>query len=108
MKKKSETQQLVLEGTEEDEILARLSQRVDRAVSLIQELRRERDTLKARLSDAEGRLQDQQGHATRLETMESEYERFQGERVEIRTRIERILGSLESLEREASEADGDA
>ncbi len=100
MKKKNEAEQLVLEGTEEEEILARLSQRVERAVTLIQELRKERDTLRSRLKAAEDKLRDQEGHAGKLEDLESEYERFQGERVEIRSRIERILGSLESLDRE--------
>ncbi|HEX9164073.1 MAG TPA: hypothetical protein VF980_20385 [Thermoanaerobaculia bacterium] len=74
MKKKTSQQQIPLGGTDEDKILARLSERVDRAVQLIQELRRERDELKARL------------------------EEFEQERAEIRGRIESILGSLENVE----------
>ncbi len=66
MKKKAE-------GTEE-EILAKLSERVDKAVKMIQELRRERDELKAKL------------------------ESFDGDRSEIRNRIEAILASLEQLD----------
>ncbi|HUF17883.1 MAG TPA: hypothetical protein VMS12_07555 [Thermoanaerobaculia bacterium] len=105
MKKKNEAQQLALEGTEEEEILGKLSQRVERAVTLIQELRKERDILKSRLNAAEEKLRNQDGHTSRLENMESEHERFQEDRMEIRSRIERILGSLESLERETTDAD---
>lgn len=77
MKKKTTEEQIPLGGTVEAEILARLSDRVDRAVKMIQELRRERDALKAQLETA------------------SDYE---AERSEIRNRIEGILSSLESLD----------
>ena len=66
-----------LAGTEEEQILTRLSERVDQAVKMIQELRRERDELKERLENA------------------SDHE---AERSEIRNRIEGILSSLEALE----------
>ena len=66
-----------LAGTEEEQILARLSERVDRAVKMIQELRKERDELKAQLESS------------------SDHE---AERSEIRNRIEGILSSLEALE----------
>jgi FtsZ-binding cell division protein ZapB len=78
MKKKT-LEQMTLSGTEE-EILARLSERVEKAISMIQELRRERDALKKQ-----------------LESM-GDLERFQKERNEIRNRIESILSNLESLD----------
>lgn len=84
MKKKTTEEQMSLAGTEEGEILSRLSERVERAVQTIQELRRERDALKARLED--------QGAEA------GELERFRRERGEIRDRIETILGNLETLE----------
>lgn len=90
--KKMKEDQMSLAGTEEAEILARLNERVERAVALIQELRRERDTLKSRLDEAEGKLKD---HVTNLE---EENDRFQKERGEIRNRIESILSNLEALE----------
>ncbi|HSP35841.1 MAG TPA: hypothetical protein VLU46_16130 [Thermoanaerobaculia bacterium] len=62
------------EGATEEEILQRLSERVDRAVKMIQELRRERDELKEKLAS------------------------FDGDRSEIRSRIESILASLEQLD----------
>ena len=86
MKKKTSEEQLSLAGTEEGEILARLSERVERAVQTIQELRRERDALKAQLADRG------------VET--EELEKFRRERGEIKDRIETILGNLEALESE--------
>jgi SMC interacting uncharacterized protein involved in chromosome segregation len=76
--------QLTLAGTEEGEILAQLSERVEKAVRMIQELRRERDSLKAQLAEATSSQED--------------VERFAAERSEIRDRISGILSSLESLE----------
>jgi FtsZ-binding cell division protein ZapB len=76
---------------DEGEILSRLSERVERAVSMIQDLRRERDVLRARVDELESRVQDH-------DALEEEHTRFQKERSEIRDRIEGILGSLEALE----------
>lgn len=87
-----------LADTEEVAILARLSERVDKAVQLIAELRRERDTLKARLEKAESQLGDHETTSTRLSTLEEEHDRFKQERGEIRNRIETILSTLETLE----------
>lgn len=75
---------MALAGTEEAEILNRLSERVERAVTTIQELRRERDQLKARVAE--------------LEAVQGEHDKFAKERGEIRDRIEGILSSLEALE----------
>ena len=85
MKKKTTEEQLSLAGTEEGEILARLNERVEKAVQLIQDLRRERDALKTELQ--------QRGQADT-----EELERLRGERSEIRDRIETILGNLEGLD----------
>jgi FtsZ-binding cell division protein ZapB len=79
MKKKT-LEQMTLTGSEE-EILTRLQQRVEKAIGIIQDLRRERDELKAKLEDSE---------------------RFQKERDEIRNRIESILSDLEALDDVAS------
>ena len=77
---------MMLSGTEE-EIFARLHDRVEKAIVMIQELRKERDALKGKLAAAldNGDLKDQ-------------FERLQKERKEIRNRIERILSNLESLD----------
>jgi SMC interacting uncharacterized protein involved in chromosome segregation len=76
--------QLTLAGTEEGEILTQLSERVEKAVRMINELRRERDALKAQLAA--------------VTTAADEHERLVSERSEIRDRISNILSSLESLE----------
>ena len=84
MKKTKDTDQSALPGIEEAEILSRLGDRVEKAVATIQELRKERDQLRARVEE--------------LESLEEEHERFRNERGEIRDRIETILSSLEALE----------
>jgi FtsZ-binding cell division protein ZapB len=97
-KNQKEERQMALEGTEDGEILARLSDRVEKAVGLIQELRRERDELRSRLTRAEERLREQEDELQSASSVRDDYDRFREERSEIRTRIERILDSLESLE----------
>ena len=98
VKKKTETGQLALSGTEDGEILARLSERVERAMTMIQELRRDRDALRRKLDEAEAKLAEAGDSGEKLSQLEEEHERFQRERSEIRDRIETILSSLESLE----------
>jgi FtsZ-binding cell division protein ZapB len=99
MKKNPNTdEQTELTETGEAEILERLSARVEKAVSTIQELRRERDELRGRVEELESRVADSDQTANRLNSLEEEHDRFQKERGEIRTRIETILGSLEALE----------
>jgi FtsZ-binding cell division protein ZapB len=70
--------------TDEDDILARLQARVEKAITTIQELRRERDQLRARVEE--------------LSSLEDDQARYQKERDEIRNRIESILSNLESLD----------
>ena len=98
MKKTRENDQLTLAGTEEEEILGRLNDRVEKAIATIQELRKERDTLRRQLDDATARLQESGDAAERASTLEEDNERFKRERGEIRDRIESILTNLEALE----------
>ncbi len=69
----------------DDEILQRLSEKVERAIATIQELRRERDELKKRLDE-----------------IDDDSARYRKERGQIRDRIESILSNLESLEETSS------
>jgi FtsZ-binding cell division protein ZapB len=103
VKKTRETDQMSLSGTEEGEILARLNDRVEKAITTIQELRRERDTLRRQLDEANARAEEQGQTAERVGTLEEDNERFRRERGEIRDRIESILGNLEALEEPAAE-----
>ncbi|MGA8807870.1 MAG: cell division protein ZapB [Thermoanaerobaculia bacterium] len=98
MKKTRENDQLTLAGTEEEEILGRLNDRVEKAIATIQELRKERDTLRRQLDEATARLQETGDAAERASTLEEDNERFKRERGEIRDRIESILTNLEALE----------
>jgi FtsZ-binding cell division protein ZapB len=98
VKKTRENDQLTLAGTEEEEILGRLNDRVEKAIATIQELRKERDTLRRQLDDATARLQEQGDAAERATTLEEDNDRFKRERGEIRDRIESILTNLEALE----------
>ena len=97
MKKNRETEQMPL-GTEEGEILARLGERVGKAIGTIQELRRDRDALKTRLAEAESRIKDHGNAADRVSALEEDCSRFKSERDEIRTRIETMLANLEALD----------
>lgn len=98
MKKSPQTEQLVLKGTEEGEILARLSERVEKAIVTIQELRQERDSLRKKVEDAERTLAERDRESGDLADLRSEHARMKSERGEIRNRIESILGNLESLD----------
>jgi FtsZ-binding cell division protein ZapB len=98
VKKTRENDQLTLAGTEEEEILGRLNDRVEKAIATIQELRKERDVLRRQLEDATARLQEHGDAAERASTLEEDNERFKRERGEIRDRIELILTNLEALE----------
>jgi FtsZ-binding cell division protein ZapB len=98
MKKTKDNDETTLAGTDEAEILERLSERVERAVATIHELRRDRDQLRTRVDELEARLRDSDETSTRLGTLEEEHERFRRERGEIRGRIETILANLEQLE----------
>ena len=91
MKKNPNSEPTSLAESEESEILQRLSERVEKAVTTIQDLRREREQLRGRVSELEERLRDSDDTNARLTTLEKE-------RGEIRSRIETILGNLEALE----------
>jgi FtsZ-binding cell division protein ZapB len=80
------------ETNEENDILARLQERVEKAIATIQELRRERDSLRAKLEQAEA------GASEKMASLEEDCERYQRERDEVRNRIESILSNLESLD----------
>jgi FtsZ-binding cell division protein ZapB len=98
VKKKTDHDQMSLAGTEEGEILARLNDRVEKAIATIQALRRERDAIRRDLDEANARLQAQGDTAERATSLEEDNEHFRRERAEIRNRIESILSSLEALE----------
>ncbi len=96
--KKKPTEQMTLAGTAEGEILAKLQDRVEKAIGMIQELRRDRDSWKTRAETAEAQASEHGNASERLATLEDESDRMRKERGEIRNRIESILSNLEALE----------
>lgn len=86
------------ETNDEQEILTRLGERVEKAVTVIQELRRENAALKTRVESAEAKVKEHDEASERLTTLEEECERFKRERDEIRARIEKILSSIEAVD----------
>lgn len=98
MKKTKDNEQMTMNGAEEAEIFARLSERVEKAVTVIQELRRERDALKARLESAEAKMRDHDEASEKLGSLEEECERYRKERGEVRERVEKMLANLETLD----------
>ena len=88
----NEVKKKTIEHGDDAEILGRLQERVEKAVGLIQLLRKERDEWKAKAEAAESQSGD------KVAALEDECDRMKKERGEIRDRIETILGNLESLE----------
>ena len=101
--KKTKEEQIPLSGSDEAEILSRLSARVEKAIGTIGELRRERDALRKRLEEVEGQLREEETAGERLSALEEEQERFRSERSEMRERIETLLSNLEALDEDAVE-----
>ncbi len=87
--------------------LDRLSERVEKAAGLVQQLRedrarfeRERDELARRLKEQEHRLQGQDaaGLLQELTALKREQREWIGERRDVATRIESLIKKLERLE----------
>jgi len=119
-KKTKETEQLSIEGTNETEILARLAERVDRAVTLIAQLRQENEVLGEKVETLEGELKDsvdardaalaraaaaekraaelEDDGSARADELEKDLETLKRERDAVRSRVEGILEKLEGLE----------
>ena len=95
---KQDEPQMNFSGSEEAELLERLNERVERAVTTIQKLRKERDDLRSRLQDVERQISEQGANSEELASATAQLERYREERGEVRGRIERILDSLETLE----------
>ena len=74
------------EQQDEYDVLSRLTERIETAIATIQQLRRERDDLRAKL---------QKGPDSGL--LKEENERLRAERDDVRERVERLLQRLEDL-----------
>ncbi|HUO84314.1 MAG TPA: hypothetical protein VM534_04290 [Thermoanaerobaculia bacterium] len=82
----------------ESEVLERLADRVEKAVVVIRELRRERDDLRQKLQRAEQRLAEQSQEGDAVADLQERIESFESERREIRGRVEKIIARLEMVD----------
>lgn len=78
----------------EEDALANLEDRIRRAVELVATLRQERDTAVAELDSARKTAGAASVEAQKLR---HENELLRGERKQVRTRIEKLLGQMELL-----------
>ena len=74
--------------------LARLEQRILRAVALVDELRQQKDAAEAERDKAVGEAGEARALASELS---QELETLRAERQEVRARIERLLGQMDLL-----------
>ncbi len=78
----------------EEDALASLEDRIRRAVDLVVELRAERDAALAELASSRKAVAPALAEAQKLR---QELEALRGERKQVRTRIEKLLGQMELL-----------
>ena len=78
----------------EVDALANLEERIRRAVELVATLRSERDAALAQLEEAKRSSGTASDELTKLR---AELDSLQGERAQVRTRIEKLLGQLDQL-----------
>jgi FtsZ-binding cell division protein ZapB len=74
--------------------LARLEQRILRAVALVDELRRQKDAAEAKRDKAVGEAGEARALASKLS---QELETLRAERQEVRARVEKLLGQMDLL-----------
>ena len=92
-----------MEPLHEEEInsLAQLEERIQKAADLVGQLRRERDAAlkerEAALAEREGALRDAAEVRAQVARLSEELETLRGERLQVRTRIEKLLGQVDLL-----------
>jgi len=74
--------------------LSRLEDRIQRAVSLVLQLRQEKDSLTNKLNDSEAALADSQSENARLS---DEIQTLKTERQQVRGRLEKLLDHIDQL-----------
>ena len=77
------------------DVLKQLDERIAASVSRIQQLRKENEQLVRRLEETEKRAAD---HAAQLKALNIEKQQSENERVEVRSRIEKILARFEGID----------
>jgi FtsZ-binding cell division protein ZapB len=94
---KKKPEQMVFNPGEENDVLARLGERIEKAIASIQQLRRERDELRHKLARAEEELRNGNTSGGNAAELQEALERMQSERDEVRGRLEKLLANLEQV-----------
>lgn len=86
---------------EEVDSLRNLEERITRAVEVVAELRKERESLhhqlQAALAERDAARQEAGSAASQAESTARELEELRNERKQVRTRIEKLLGQMDLL-----------
>jgi FtsZ-binding cell division protein ZapB len=81
----------------EVDTLAHLEERIQKAVELVMKLRREKDAALKELADTQTAWEEAQ---TSNQKLNEEVESLRAERKQVRTRLERLLGHIDTLSSE--------
>ena len=84
----------VVSVEQETDSLANLEERITRAVELMSSLRVERDQMAKKLEAAES---ERDAAVLKAQKSIDELDHLRGERKQVRTRIEKLLGQMEAL-----------
>ena len=84
----------VVSVEQETDSLANLEERITRAVELMSSLRVERDQMARKLEAAES---ERDAAVLKAQKSIDELDHLRGERKQVRTRIEKLLGQMEAL-----------
>ena len=86
---------------EEIDSLAHLEERIQKAAELVTRLRRERDEAmkekEAAVAERDAALRESAEARSKLVSLSQEVETLRGERTQVRTRIEKLLGQMDLL-----------
>ena len=78
----------------DSDTLSHLEERIQRAVALVQSLRRENEVALKQLAETQTALED--SHRTNAQLME-EVESLRNERQQVRSRLEKLIGHIDQL-----------
>ncbi len=88
-------------SAEETEFLASLEERINRAVQLVSQLRREKETLEKQIATLKAEKDAADERASELQTrydgLNEELTTLRSERKQVRSRIEKLLGQMDLL-----------
>jgi FtsZ-binding cell division protein ZapB len=86
---------------EEIDSLAHLEERIQKAAELVSQLRRDRDTAvkekEAAVAERDAALREAAEARAQVAGLSQELEALRGERAQVRTRIEKLLGQMDLL-----------